>query len=452
MVSKSTAFANAFLNTYATVTRAQQERDRHELEMAKARDEQEMRSQLKAVDADVKPTQGYVVQGADGTRTVFADAEQARQAAGDSAAVIPSFIVRGQTYGTQEEADRIAERFNSPAAKMRQRADIALKYNRADLADGFLRNYQSTIEANRADAFQQYQQARLAGDLSSVEALYNQQFSKPGTSIKLQQGKDGQIIANRFQNGELVGSTPMGSGQEFWDRTGQMIAETPANALEAWKTREGINAQNRKLANDERETEAKVGLYAAQGRHLATGDQKTLAEIALMPEEMAIRRMQASASMTGASAAAANAATNRAQLTMPRVSAVPDDKGNLNYVAVPQLYDAKSGQWSMGAPQTQAAAGMRYPAIATQEARNAGGLGALMNPQPQINWDAVGSALGNLPAKNLGGKPAASPAAVPALSAPAMPATRPGVGVSGAAAVTPEQQRYLQWVQQQNGR
>lgn len=407
------------------------------LEVTKAQDEKALRAELKGIDAAVKPTEAYILQTPQGN-VVYNDRQLADAAAGElgaesGARVTDAFIVNGRPYATSDEASSAAEALNSPAARNRRRAEVAMKYNQPQLAQQFTQAYQAEVEANRAEMMDVFNRAKATGDLNAAAEVYNSRMARNG-QVRLSMGDDGQVVAERLQGDKVIGTRPMGTPEQFWEQTGQMVMATPANALELWKSQKGLALQERQVATQER-------TGAAQVRVADANVAKTNMETAQMPAELGLKAQQVQASLIGAGAAASNAQTQRMHLTQPKVSAVPDAQGNLSFVQVPQEYNATTGSWGLQAPQVQSVPGARYPGIATAEARRPPGLEALMPQQSQIDWGKVGSALSNLPAKNIGG---------PQPGVPQQPAsgTFPALGQTP---LSPELLRQLQ-LQQQTGR
>lgn len=427
--------------------RAELDNRRLGIEIDRADREAAMHNELKQVSTDLKPVEAFSLQTPEGS-TVFADrkqAEEALAAAGNAEGVrlAPIQLVGGKQFDDPAAAQQAADQMNSPVVRNRRSAEVAMKYGNPQLAQQYAAAYKTQVDANRAEMRDEFMRARATGDLEAAAQMYNNRFARDG-QVQVAQGQDGQIVVQRMRDGEVVSATPMGTPAQFWDQMDRLTMATPDNALELWKADKEFGLRGRQVAAQEAGTAASV--------------DKTRAEIAQMPEELRLRGIQANAAAAGAGAAAMNAQTARIGLTQPKMSAVPDAKGNLHYVQTQQTYDPKTGQWGLGVPQTQAATGMRYPAIATNEARNPlAALGGLGGAQA-VDWNAIGDAVARLPPKNFGGNATAAPPVVAPSGSPGVPQGRglPATGMGAAApaanvpagSLTPEQQRYLEWAQQ----
>lgn len=374
-----TNFATGFLNAYVTAKDQQRKQELHELQVAKLRDERAMNEEFKTLDQNSKPVEGYVVQGPDGTRSVYADEDLARKAqaaSGEGSVLQQTFLVNGQQFGSREEADQAAEEANAPAVKLRQRAEIALKYNRPDLADAYQKNYSSMIEANRRDMQEQFIMAQQAGDYNSILGHINQRLKRSGMEAQLTPNEQGGLTYTITRNGQVVQERPFKTQAEFWDSMGQQIMQTPDNMLETWKTREGLKLQERQVVAQEKSSDATVRTADANVR-------KTDAEIKEMPARLAIAQQNANAASTSAGASAMNANTARLGFMnpTPKVSSAPTADGGLGLFVTPQNFDPKTGQWNVGPATVMRPDGLKYPRTGGLGLDGLlGGAGASSNP------------------------------------------------------------------------
>lgn len=353
---------------------------RAQAELEKLESDKQMRERLGRLEEDVKPTQGFVVEGPDG-RAIYAD-EKTAQTHADAAGVQPRpvFIVAGKTYDDKDSASAAAESANSPAVRLRQKAAVYASYGREDLAAAAMQNYRLLLDNNRREIQQSFLNARATGDAGAVIDAYNRQLPN-GVQAELVQGQGGPMV-------QLTrAGKPLGQPQPFnWDLMERQVMATPDNMVEIWRSSEQLKLQGKQVDNDTRrtdatvkETDARVGLIGAQ-----TAD---------IPEQARDRRTQAQASATSAGAAATNAQTNQLQVTKPTVSAVPDAKGGLNFVTVPQT-PGPGGTWTLGRPQVApAGAGLQYPAGYVASQRNAGFGGLGVPGAPTVDPTAVESVL-----------------------------------------------------------
>lgn len=390
------ALAAGFGQGYVSAKEKQRERDMEErrlkleerrqaLENQKLEDDKAMRDKLSTLEQDVKPAQVYAVQTQDGP-VIYADEKSAREAAThNNSQMVPVFSVAGKTYQDKEAADAAAEALNSPAVKMRKRAEVYQSYGREDLAAAAMSNYKLTLDNNRREMQQQFLVARQTGDMNAVVDAYNKQLPN-GLQAQLAQGDNGQPVIQLMRGGQ-----PVGKAMPFdWDAIEKQVMTTPDNMLEIYKTTKDLELRGKQVANDTARTGATV---AESGARVGLIN----AQAADVPAQAADRRTQAQASSTSAGAAATNARTNALQVSKPAVSAVPDAKGGLNFVTVPQTPNA-NGTWTLGSPQVApAGGGLQYPAGYVAGQRNSlGGLGLDGVGQPQVDPAAVEGVLQRL--------------------------------------------------------
>lgn len=391
-------FAEGMMKGYFEGQRLKDEREERELRMTKLRDEKAMNEEFKNLDKAAKPAEGFVLTAADGTKTVFADkkmAEEAKTAFGEGSQLEPKFIVAGQQYDTPEAAADAADAMNAPAAKLRQRAEIALKYNRPDLADAYAKNYQNVLEANRRDMQEQFLQAQATGDYDTVLNSVNQRLKKNGAQASLVQGENGSLTYQIVKGGQIVTAKPFANPQEFWDTMGQQVAQTPDNMLETWRVRETLKQGAQGLKIQEKKADSDIANDAARVAQGARGldiQEKTAdANITHQQGMLGVAK-------TNAANGAAQVGLGYAQLSQPKVHSGVTEGGDVSFGATQTTYDPKQKTWGLNVIGPQAAPGMRP----TPRGSSGSGLDALLGglgqqPAPLvIDWSKV-------PQKNIGG-------------------------------------------------
>lgn len=395
-------FAEGMANGYATGMKERRAQELHDLQVSEMRAAAEMRNEIKQVGADVKPSEGFVVVAADGTRTVYTDekmAKEAQAAQGEGAQLGKTFIAAGQQFDSPEAADEAAAAANAPAAKMRRFASVALKYNRPDVADAYMKNYQNIVETNRRDMQEQFLQAQATGDYGSVLDTVNARLRKTGAQASLVPGENGAMTYQVVKNGQVVAARPFASAQEFWDAMGQQVAQTPDNMLETWRVRETLKQGAQGLRIQEKKADSDIANDAARVKQGERGLD--------IQERTADANIKHQAGMLGvAQSNAANGAAQvglgYAQLTQPKVHSGVDEAGNVTFGATQTTYDPKQKTFGLNVIGPQVAPGMR-----PTPRGNSNGLDALLGGMGQpaplaIDWSKV-------PPKNIGG--ATAPAA-----------------------------------------
>lgn len=386
------AFATGLLTGYTTGKKAQEDKEERELRMAKLKDERAMAEEFKALDSETKPSEGYVLTTPDGTRTVFADkkmAEEARAAFGGDSQLEAKFIVGGQQYDTPEAAEDAAAAANAPAAKLRKRADIALKYNRPDVADAYTKNYQNILEANRRDMQEQFLQAQATGDYDTVLNSVNARLRKSGAQASLVPNEQGGMTYQIVKNGQVVSAKPFANPQEFWDTMGQQVAQTPDNMLETWKVREGLKQQKRSLDIQEKGTDANIrqgDARLAQGaRGLDIQERQVDAGIKHEGQRIGIAQGQLGV-------AQGTLGLQQAEANRPKVHSGVDASGDVTFGATQMTRDPKTGTWGLNVIGPQSIRGLKLPNPMANLFRP---------PEAPPDYEAVLRQA--LPPKNLGG-------------------------------------------------
>lgn len=393
------AFAEGLMTGFTTGKKNQREEEEYQLRMAKLKDERAMAEEFKAVDAQSKPAEGFVLVTADGSRTVFADkkmAEEAKAAMGGDAKLEQKFIVAGQQFDTAEAADIAAEAANAPAAKLRKRADIALKYNRPDVADAYTKSYQNMIEANRRDMQETFLQAQQTGDYSSVLDAYNKRLPN-GATAEMVPNEQGGMTLQVTRGGKVVTQKPFASPDEFWTTMGQQIATTPDNMLETWKTRESLAAQKRGLDIQERSADANIRqgderlAQSAKGLTL----QERQVDAGIKNDAARTRIAQGQLGVAQGELGLKSSIANR-----PDVVSGVAPNGNVVFSAT-ERYRDENGNWGLRVHPTQEVPGMAPTRTAAPDPFAGLTLPGGAQQPLVIDW-------GKIPQKNIGG-PAPAP-------------------------------------------
>lgn len=373
---------------------------------------QAMKDEFKKLDEPVKPSKGFVVTGPDGASSIYADEKMAREAADSLAGsqLDSKYLVAGKQFDTEEDAATGAAAMNSPAAKLRQRSEIALKYNRPDLAEAYQRNYKQQMDANRAEMQQAFNQAAMTGDVNAVVDQYNKRLPN-GVNTELVPNEDGSLTLNIKKGNTVYQQRPFASTNDFFEKMTPLMAATPDNMVELWSKQEGLKQQAKENARADRKLDHDI---TSDNRRLAQGDtglglqaqqvgaavRKTNAEVAQMPAEMRLKERQVGATELGAQATAANAQTQRLGLTVPKIHSGVDASGDVSFGATQPVLDPKTGQWGLNVIGPQVAPGMRPTPRQSGSGLDAllmGGAGA--HPAPLvIDWSKVPAKEGHVPA------------------------------------------------------
>jgi len=380
-------FAAALLQGYTTGLQIQQQRERHELEMDRARDERDLRKELQAIDKPTKAMETYVVNSPDGD-LAFTDAKTAQEAAraiGDSASITTRFNVGDQTFNSREAADVALEAANAPAVKLRRRAEVALKYGRPDLADAYTKNYNNMLEANRRDLQESFLQAQATGDVSQVLDAYNKRLPN-GATAELIPTNDGSLSLQIMRDGEPVSQRSFKSSDEFWTAMGQTVAQTPDNMLETWRTREqlaqgakGLDIQDRTSRANIRQGDERIAL---EGRKVSSDIKNDAIRTGIAQGQLGLARRELGLKEDMA---------NRPSV----ISGVNPTNGNVVVGATETYRDPTTKQWGLRTLPTIEQPNMAPTRTAAPD--TLGGLlrGGVGGPLPAIDWS-------KLPAKNPG--------------------------------------------------
>lgn len=254
------AFAEGLMTGFVQGKKLKQEQERHELEMAKAREDKALAEEMKQARANMEPAEGFEVVSPTGERMIYADEASAKEAAAalEGAQLRRQFTVGQQTFDDPEAAQAAAEALNSPAAKARRQAEVALKYNRPDMALAHQQAYRSMIEANRYDSQQRLIDARSSGDLDSVEAVLNGNMRTQGMRVELRPDGQGNVVQRWFRGDQPLRERVVPQ-DAFWDEAELTLSKAPDTLFEHLKFREGM----RRDARDADLAERKFGLDAA---------------------------------------------------------------------------------------------------------------------------------------------------------------------------------------------
>lgn len=286
------SFAAGLVTGYTQGKRSQREQELHDLQVAKLKDERAMAEEMKATEGNVKATEGFVITAPDGTRTIFADeaaAKEARAATGGDLQMERKFLVAGQQFDSQEQADDAADAANAPAARMRRQADVARKYGRPDVATSLMQSYKAEVDANRQIAFDNFNQLRQSGDIDGIMKMVNGRRGAKGEASVVQT-EDGGVALQTTVNGKPYVGQSFSNMNDLLDGIGNQISATPDNYFERGMSQKNFGlAQDKFTHQKEVDTEqlanAKSGL-GLQAQGLALRGQ----ELKLRGDEIAIQR------------------------------------------------------------------------------------------------------------------------------------------------------------------
>lgn len=384
------SFAQGYADEKRRMVEDARKKELHDLQVQRMRDEKSMTEEIKRLgEVKVKPSEAFVVVGADGTRTVYADPKQAHDAASmtEGAQVQKKILVGDKQFDDPEDAGNAAEALNSPLAKSRMAAQVALKYNRPDVFEAHMKSYKIGVEANRSDMLETLMAAQAAGDPTPALEAYNKRLPN-GKTAELVKGADGALALQVMQKGQPVGEPrPVGTLDNFFKSAIEFVNTTPENSLEVWKHKSSLDMQAKGLELQG----IQVGI---QGRVADSGIKKTDAEVAQMPREMAIRERQAKASeigaqasATSASAAVMNAGTNREELNRPKVYTGVNDKDEVSVFQAAPVKDPKTGAYGLNVSKPQVVPGVLPTGMAKPEKPDLFGMPA--QKPLTIDWSKV---------------------------------------------------------------
>lgn len=395
MARKSSAFVEGLQSGVELGTR-----------IMKAREEKAMKKEFAALDETAKPGKAFVVTGADGVENTFADEKMAlaaQKAAGESAKLDSKYTVGGKLFSTAEDAAGAAAQLNSPAAKLRQRSEIAMKYNRPDIAEAYSQNYNRQMEANQAEIQHVFNQARLVGDTSAVEKMYNDRLPN-GVTAKIVPGENGAVNVQLYKGETLYHNTPYASPDALFEKLAPMAAATPKNMLEIWSRQTDMAQKDRQFTEGQRVDNLKLAQgdkgLVLQGQQVAAQVARSQAEVDNIPIENDLKRQQVAAAQTSAraglvsaEAGATNAKTNAGELGLktelsraPKVYPGVGANGDVSFTGVQTPYNPLTKGYEVKVIGPQAATGMApTPRSAPKADPYAGlGLGAAPKSDAQI--------------------------------------------------------------------
>lgn len=260
------SFATGLVTGYTSGKKAQQQQELHDLQVAKLKDERALADELKSIDSQAKPSEGFVLTTPDGEHQVFTDEKAAKEAekAGDGAFKLEkAFIVGGQQYASKEEADQAADTANLPAVKMRMRAEAAMKHGQPVLAGQYGQAYKSLVDANRQITFDKYNEMRQSGDVDGILHMIN---SRPGSKgqVSIIGTDNGGVALQTVVDGKPYIGQAFGSVNELLDGVGAQISATPDNFFERNLATQRFGLDKDKFAHQQ-DVDAKQLANAATG-------------------------------------------------------------------------------------------------------------------------------------------------------------------------------------------
>lgn len=273
-----TAFAQGMYDGYTTGKKRELEQKKIAMELEKVERQQQMEKERAAV-GELKATQAFALVTPDGVETVYTDANEANEAAqalsglgeGEQVAVQPRFLVAGQRFNSQEEADRVAKLESSEGAMIRRKAQIALKHGFADVAQADWQSYKSMTDMVRQEKYDMVARAQASGDLDAVARMYSEQT---GQQVELEQGEDGTVTPIYTRGDQKVRGDSMPL-KEFWTQAKSLVMDSAATynetrnydmQVDKFKHQQGQDAITNQFKG------ASLGLQAA-GQKLAADNQ-----------------------------------------------------------------------------------------------------------------------------------------------------------------------------------
>lgn len=259
------SFAHGLVTGYGQGRQMRERRERHELEIAAKRDEQEMREAFKKINTDAKVDEQFAVRNADGDQVIYADRKEAEKAAGAPELVEPIYAVGGANYVSRDEADAASMILNSPMHRLKMQAEVANAYGRPDIAASLAKSHTALLDATRKSMQDAFITARQSGDIQTVLNARNELLASAGAQAQLfDDGTGGMILRTVDRNGDVVGEQHYATPEQMWDMMGQEMMETPDNALALWKARNDKAHQDRSFGLKEKAT--LHGMQMAEGQ------------------------------------------------------------------------------------------------------------------------------------------------------------------------------------------
>lgn len=395
-------FAEGLVSGYQKFNAMKEAKELHDAQMTKIRDEQAMNAEIKKLsDTTVKPVDSYVVSNEDGTSTAYTDPAMAHDAAAlnPGAQVTKKILVAGKQFDTADDAKAAVEQANSPIAKMRMAADVAMKYNRPDIAGEYQKAYKVRVDQNRQDAGQTILDAAQAGDTDALMKAYNDRLPN-GRKATLVPGDNGSVALQITSNGKPVGAPQVFANTDaLFQNAYKTVGTTPDNAFETWQhsqqlgmQQQGLNLQARGVAVQEATGAANVAQTNAETASIPT-------KLAIAKQQAAASTMGAQASMTSAGASVTNARTQQMVATMPKVNSGVDDQDNVTFNTTQPVFDPETKQWGLNVTKPQAVPGMNPTMTAKTFAPPKPDMFGLGAPQQVPTAADIAAALGALPKK-----------------------------------------------------
>lgn len=260
------AFAQGLMTGYSTGTQIKQKREMHDMMMEDRQEERDMREAFKKIEAHQDVEEFFTVPGGEGADLVFDNPADALAAAeGVEANVSSRFRVAGEHYNTRFEAEQAQDYMNSPAARAKMMAEVAMSFGRPETAEKLYSLQQTMLDANRRQLQHTFLQARQNNDLDGVLNYMNHQQGPNGTRRSLVRDDTGApILVTANAQGEVVDQQPFESSNALWDYLGADVAATPDTMLSAINSERQLALQRDTLAWNKQADQARIGIAAGQ--------------------------------------------------------------------------------------------------------------------------------------------------------------------------------------------
>lgn len=258
------AFAQGLVSGYTTGRQMKERREKHDLEMERARDDKEMRDAFKAIEATHEIGEQYVVATDEGD-VIFADRAEAMAAAGDTGGIRPIYSVAGQTYNTTHEAQQAQDIMNDPGTRMGMMAQVAVAYGRPELATQFYGAQQNMLDSQRRMMQHQFLHAQRTGDLEGVINQMNHLVGPGNPQTQVVQGEGGQVALQRVnpEDGSVLSEQRFENVGSLWNGLYEDVMATPDNMLAIYTSKRNQDFQERQFAHRQSVDAQQLSLSAA---------------------------------------------------------------------------------------------------------------------------------------------------------------------------------------------
>lgn len=235
------AFAEGLVTGFVQGKKMKQQREKHDLEMARAQDEKDMRDAFKAVDKEHEVEERFSVATADGEQ-IFTDLAAAQEVAGKDGAVQALFSVAGTSYEDMHSAQLAQDMVNSPSSRMGQYAAIAMHYGRPEMATQFHGAQVAMQDAQRRTMQEAFMHARRTGDIEGIIGQINHLSGPNGPQTQLVSGEGGGVVMQRVspKDGSVISQQPFQDLEGVWNHINEDMMQTPDNMLAVWTSQRNM--------------------------------------------------------------------------------------------------------------------------------------------------------------------------------------------------------------------